>query len=133
MGSDPCRINMIAGWVGIVLAFVTGSALGMDFHRPEHLGGYASHRRRLYRLAHISLFGLAAVNLLFFLSAHQLSPSGGLLAIASWGFIAGAISMPVCCVIAAHRPDWRPLLVFAIPVLSLTVAGILTCYKVVGP
>jgi hypothetical protein len=124
------KLNLIMAWLWIVLGFVAGFMMGLSFHREDWLGGYASHRRRLYRLGHISFFGLAIINLLFYFTAqrfHQ-TPSLGT-QVASWGFVIGAASMPVCCVLMAHRPGWRAL--FLIPVSSLITAGIITLLQTV--
>lgn len=115
--------NLLAAWVGILLGFLTGLVLGLCFHRENWLGGYGSFKRRLYRLAHISLFGLGAVNLFFYLTACTLAP-GSALTLASSAFIIGAITMPICCVIMAHFPNTR--LLFALPVSSLITGGVLT-------
>lgn len=115
--------NLLAAWVGMLLGFLSGLVLGLCFHRENWLGGYGSFKRRLYRLAHISLFGLGAVNLFFYLTARTLAP-GSALELASSAFILGAITMPVCCVIMAHFPNTR--LLFALPVLSLITGGVLT-------
>jgi hypothetical protein len=117
------EINLLAAWIGILLGFLSGLALGLFFHRENWLGGYGSFKRRLYRLAHISLFGLGAVNLFFYLTAHTRAP-GSVLSLASSAFIIGAITMPVCCIIMAHFPNAR--LLFALPVISLLAGGILT-------
>jgi len=122
------KINLLAAWVGILLGFLSGLALGLGFHRENWLGGYGSFTRRLYRLAHISLFGLGAVNLLFYFTTRAL-PAGTLLALASSTFIAGAITMPVCCLIMAHFPNTRSL--FALPVVSLVTGGVLTLMEVI--
>jgi hypothetical protein len=103
-------------------------ALGMFFHREDWLGGYGSLRRRMYRLAHISLFGLGAVNLLFYLTAQRFAP-GMLLAAASSLFIVGAVTMPLCCVLMGHFP--KTYLALGIPVLSLIAAGTLTLMEVI--
>jgi hypothetical protein len=81
----------------------------------------------LYRLAHISLFGLGAVNLFFYFTARALPP-GMMLSLASSAFLAGAITMPVCCLIMAHFPNTRSL--FALPVVSLVTGGVLTLVEV---
>jgi len=117
------QINLLAAWLGILLGFLSGLALGLGFHRENWLGGYGSFTRRLYRLAHISLFGLGTVNLLFYFTARAL-PAGLLVSLASSAFIAGAITMPVCCLLRAHFPNTRML--FALPVLSLVTGGVLT-------
>lgn len=122
------RINLLAAWIGIVAGFASGLVLGLFFHREDWLGGYASFKRRLYRLGHISLFGLGALNILFYLSAQAL-PLDSLLSVASSAFVVGAITMPLCCVIVAHFPDARNL--FALPVLSLLAGGVLTILEVI--
>lgn len=121
------QINLLAAWIGILLGFVSGMVLGLFFHREDWLGGYGSFKRRLYRLAHISLFGLGAMNLFFYLTARTLAP-GSTLSLASSAFIIGAITMPVCCVLMAHFPNTRSL--FAVPVLSLIGGGVLTIVEV---
>lgn len=117
------QINFFAAWFGILLGFLSGLALGLFFHRDNWLGGYSSFKRRLYRLAHISLFGLGAINLLFYFTARTLPP-GTLVEFASSAFIIGAITMPICCLIMAHFPKTH--LLFSVPVLSLIAGGILT-------
>jgi hypothetical protein len=121
------HINLVAAWIGILLGFASGFLLGTSFHQEDWLGGYGSFRRRLYRLAHISCFGLGAVNLLFYLTAQKL-PAGVLLGWASASFLLGAITMPLCCLIMAHMPKAR--LLFAIPVFSLLTGGVLTLLEV---
>jgi hypothetical protein len=101
--------------------------LGLFFQNERWLGGYASFRRRMYRLGHISFFGLGAVNLLFYLTVREQTCSGWI-SLASLAFIVGAISMPICCVLLAHFPKLH--LLFAIPVLSLLLAGTLTLITV---
>ena len=117
------QINLLAAWIGILLGFLSGFALGLFFHREDWLGGYGSFKRRLYRLAHISFFGLAAVNFFFYFTAQTLAMSS-MLSLASSAFVAGAITMPICCIIMAHFPNTRSL--FALPVFSLVTGGVLT-------
>jgi hypothetical protein len=121
MKSNP---NLILAWLWILLGFVSGMVLGMFFHGEQWLGGYASLKRRMYRLGHISFFGLGVLNLLFCLTVQNLSPVGSLVHVASLAFIIGAIAMPVCCVVMAHFP--KAHLIFAVPVVSLITGGVLT-------
>ena len=130
MNPPALPLNLVAAWTGLLLGFVSGMVLGLFFHRADWLGGYASFQRRLYRLAHISFFGLGAVNLLFWLTSKNLSAPGPLLGYASGLFVLGAVTMPVCCVLMAHLPKLR--LLFAVPVLSLLAAGTLTLVLVLG-
>jgi hypothetical protein len=121
--------NLILAWLWILLGFISGMALGMFFHGENWLGGYGSFKRRMYRLGHISFFGLGAVNLLFWLTAQNFSLSGSLIHFASLAFIVGAIAMPVCCVVMAHFP--KAHLVFSVPVVSLITGGVLTLMEVI--
>ena len=123
------QINLIAAWLGILLGFASGFFLGLNFHREDWLGGYTSFKRRLYRLAHISFFGLAMMNLMFYFVARDFSPAKLSVAVASWGFLVGAISMPICCIIMAQNSKLRAL--FLIPVSSLIVAATLTLREVI--
>ena len=130
MSAHGFQLNLSLAWIWILLGFLAGSFLGLNFHREEWLGGYGSFQRRLYRLGHISFFGLATVNLLFYFTVRSLPSAGPALTIASWGFLLGALTMPLCCVVMAHRPKWR--LLFLIPVLSLIIGGAFTLSKVLN-
>ncbi len=121
------QINLLAAWTGILLGLISGLGMGLFFHRENWLGGYGSFKRRLYRLGHISLFGLAAINLFFYLTAQGL-PVNSMLSLASSLFVIGAITMPLCCLIMAHFPNTRML--FGLPVLSLIAGGALTLVEV---
>ena len=122
------HLNLVIAWLWLLLSFVAGMVLGMFFHGENWLGGYGSFKRRMYRLGHISFFGLGVVNLLFFLTTQTFSLTGPFTVVASWAFIVGAISMPVCCVVMAHFP--KAHLIFAVPVLGLITGGILTLMEV---
>lgn len=123
------RLNLIVGWAWIILGFASGLALGLNFHKENWLGGFGSFRRRLYRLAHISFFGLGAVNLLYHWTSREfVRDPAAAGAIASLGFVAGAVTMPLGCLLTAHRPGLRGF--FAVPVASLLGAGILTLWEV---
>lgn len=114
---DVPDVNLAACWLGIVLGIVSGMILGLGFLKPGFLGGYASPRRRLCRLAHISFFGLAFLNLVFWLSVRLAGLDAARLAPASAAFLIGAASMPAVCLLTAFWPPARHA--FALPVLSL--------------
>lgn len=129
MKLDTLQFNLGLAWLWILLGFLSGMVLGMFFHHENWLGGYGSLRRRMYRLGHISFFGLGAVNLFFWITM-KLSPAAGALAnFASGAFILGAITMPLCCLVMAHFPKLH--LIFAVPVVSLITGGLLTLFEVV--
>jgi len=123
------KLNLIAAWLGMLLGFGSGLVLGLFFNREDWMGGYSSLKRRLYRLAHISFFGLGAVNLFFYFTAARLPAITPMIVIASWGFIVGAVSMPICCLLMAHFP--RTHLLFSIPVACLLLGGVLTLASLV--
>lgn len=128
MDPNTAHANLVVAWGLILAGFLGGLLLGSGFHREEWLGGYTSLRRRLYRLGHISFFGLAILNLLFYFTVRAVPLSGRAVGIASWAFIVGAVSMPLCCLVMAHRP--RLQMLFAVPVVSLLLAGSLTLWEV---
>lgn len=113
--------NLLAAWLGILLGFLAGAVQGLFFHDDNWLGGYASWRRRMLRLGHISFLGLAIINLAYAVSVRLLDrPSAG-----PWPsrlFIAGAIAMPLVCYLSAYRKPFRHL--FPIPVLALLVGAV---------
>lgn len=112
------ELNFLAGWFGMLVGVVSGTILGLFFHQENWQGGYGALRRRLIRLGHISFIGLGIINLLFYFSvraAHASLPTTPV-QIASVGLNIGAVTMPLCCFLAAWRPALRRL--FAIPVLS---------------
>lgn len=112
--------NIYAAWTGIALGFITGAISGLFFYRSDWLGGYTSWPRRMVRLGHISLFGLAFINLAFAYSVHHLeiedvghAPSVLL--------IIGAFTMPSVCYGSAFVEALRWL--FFIPVSSLILGA----------
>ena len=116
-------LNLLIGWLWILLGFAAGMVLGLFFHQENWLGGYASFKRRMYRLAHISFFGLGTVNLLFGLTVRSWLMPGQLATAASISFVVGALTMPLCCVMLARFPKAQSL--FAVPVTSLIAGGVL--------
>src|SRR3954451_20533551 len=101
-------LNWSAGWFMILLGFLGGAGLGLCFHRDEFLGGYASFRRRIVRLGHISLVALGMLNLLFGMSPWPVAGTTQS-AIAAACFVAGAILMPAVCFLTAWRASMRLL------------------------
>lgn len=108
-------VHEALGFGLILVGFVSGAALGGGFLREDFLGGYASPRRRLLRLAHIACIALGVLNLEFVRSTAATS------VVASFGFAFGALAMPIACVLVARSR--RFYLVFSVPVLALVVAA----------
>ena len=100
----------------ILLGFLSGAMVGIGFHRADFLGGYASLRRRMLRLGHISCAALGAINILFSFAPHSSVVTSVLL-------LAGAAAMPCVCFLCAWRERFR--LLFSIPVMVLVLAVVL--------
>ena len=110
--------NVLFAWSWVLCGLISGTALGLFFHSPDWLGGYASWRRRMVRLGHISFLGTGLLNLGYGLClvALPISP----LHLASAAFIVGAVTMPLVCFLSAWTDRFRHL--FFIPVVSLLLA-----------
>jgi len=129
MHESLLHLSLGLAWLWILLGFLSGMVLGMFFHDEKWLGGYASHRRRLYRLGHISFFGLGVINLLFYLTVQTFPVASAWLSLAAGTFVVGAVTMPICCVIMAHFP--KAYLIFSVPVVSLIAGGVITLFEIV--
>jgi hypothetical protein len=105
----------------LLLAFVSGAVIGINFHREQSWGGYGSFRRRLARLGHVSLAALGFANVLFALSPLPRTP---ITTAAAAAWMAGAALMPAVCFLSAWRQPYRGL--FFVPVATLFAAVILT-------
>lgn len=130
----PPDRNLAAAWAGILLGMGIGAALGLFFQEEAWLGGYGSWRRRLLRLGHVSLFGLAFVNLAFVLTVERMGWKSGEtpgIETASALFLAGAALLPAVCGLAAWRKPLRHL--FVLPVGCLVGAAGIVCWTLASP
>lgn len=98
---------------------LSGALIGLYFHDDRWMGGYASYRRRLTRLGHISFWGLGFLNMAFAFTLTRVPLAALFLPVASAGFLTGAATMPVCCFLAAWRKPLRFL--FPIPVAGVSI------------
>lgn len=124
------QLNLIFAWIWVCVGILFGASLGSHFHEDGWMEGYASFKRRLYRLAHVAIFALAMLNLLFRFTVRGLEAVSIATPIASLGFVIGAVFMPVCCLAVAHRPKLRML--FALPITGLLLASVMTVWEVVA-
>ena len=119
---DIASLNILVGWVAMLSGAVSGAFLGLFFHRERWAGGYASFRRQMMRLGHISFFGIGFLNLLFGLTLTAVSLPPTHSRVASAGFLVAVVAMPACCFLTAWKKPLRHL--FPIPVLAV-LAGII--------
>ena len=117
-------LNILAAWAGIFCGVAGGVALGLFFQRDEWLGGYASWRRRLVRLGHVSFFGIAFLNLAFAWTVGQPGwrPASSVPAAA---LIGAQALMPLVCFLAAWRKPLRHLFFLPVGCVLAAVAGLL--------
>jgi len=111
--------NIHAAWFAMLLGALAGAAQGLMFHREDWAGGYASWRRRLMRLGHVSLFGLGLVNLAFASSVRLLGLDERSVVWSSRLLILALITMPLVCYGSAFVQRLRHL--FFVPVSSVIV------------
>ena len=120
------EINYQVGWFAILIGLAVGTILGLFFHREDWQGGYASWRRRMIRLGHVSFFGTGFLNLAFVFSVEHLG-----LDVFPWvpsvAFVVGAVAMPTICFLSAWRAPFRHL--FFIPVISLLLATAVLIFR----
>ena len=126
----PVHVNLQAAWILVSLGFISGALLGLNFKffNTEWLGGYSGLRRRLFRLGHIAFFGLALINIMFYMTVDGLALAGGSIEVASILFVVGAATMPTCCFLLGVFERLKVL--FYVPVLSLMAGGFLTTWEV---
>lgn len=117
------QINLVAGWIGMLLGALSGALLGLFFHRKDWAGGYTSFRRRMMRLGHIAFFGLGFLNILLELTMEARPLPSIYTGVASYSLIIGALTMPICCFLTAWRREFRHS--FPIPVLAISTSIIL--------
>lgn len=116
------KINLYVAWITMVFGALIGALSGLFFHKQEWFGGYSSWQRRMIRLGHISLFGIAFINIAFVFTVYYLRINSNIL-VPSRLLIIGSITMPIVCILSAYKKFFRHL--FFIPVLSVLAAMII--------
>src|SRR5438105_14598015 len=101
------------------MAFVTGAAIGLFFHRADFLGGYGAFRRRILRLGHIALAALGMLNVIYAISPWPVAGPATATG-ASIGFTDGGIALPAVWFLPAWRAGVRPPFVY--PAVALVIA-----------
>ena len=121
LANSATRLPIVMGvtlfklaFIGFMAGIVSGASLGLFFHNEEWLGGYNSFRRRLWRLGHISFFGIGIVNLLLALSQPYLATVD--YNMVTIGMIIATITMPLMCLLSGWKKPFRHF--FFIPVLG---------------
>ena len=100
------KINLHVAWIMMVVGALVGALSGLFFHKQEWFGGYASWQRRMMRLGHISLFGIAFINVAFVFTVSYLRVDSNIL-LPSRLLIIGSITMPIVCFLSAYKKFFR--------------------------
>jgi len=116
---EIASLNLLTGWLGMLGGVISGAIIGLFFHQEGWMGGYASFRRRMTRLGHISFWGLGLINMMFAFSVRAVELPIINAQVASVGFILGLVTMPLCCFLTAWRESFRHL--FPLPVICVLV------------
>jgi hypothetical protein len=101
-------VNIIAGWITIVLGILTGSILGMwsfagPFPTPAGHHNYADLPRRLNRLAHIALFALPMISILYGHQIDTIPVSDELKRIGAYGWLICMWGVPLFLFLASFK------------------------------
>ena len=64
------------------------------------------------QVGHIAFFGLALINIMFYMTVDGLALAGGSIEVASILFVVGAATMPTCCFLLGAPKTPKPLIVF---------------------
>ena len=118
-------IQLLAAWAGMGLGVLAGAGLGVFFHRDDWLGGYGSYPRRMARLGHIALFGLAFLNLAFTLTCRTVPLDPAWAQRGAWALLVAAATMPACCFLSAWRKPLRHLFPVPVAAAALGIASVL--------
>lgn len=116
------KVNIYVAWISMLVGAVVGALSGLFFHKQEWFGGYDSWQRRMLRLGHIALFGIAFINFAFVFTVSYLNISEHVL-LPSRLIIIGTATMPLVCFLSAYKKFFRHL--FFIPVLSIIAAMVI--------
>jgi hypothetical protein len=126
---NAAHVNLLVGWVGILAGVISGAVIGLFFHREDWAGGYASFRRRMIRLGHISFIGIALLNFAFAVTVSQIALSERATAVASPALIIAAVAMPTVCFLSAWRDIARRLFFIPVGAVFAAVAAVLLGWR----
>ena len=122
-------INIYAAWIAFLAGGVAGTLPGLFFHSETWLGGYASWKRRMIRLAHIAFFGIGALNLAFALTVRSMNIQEGI-RVSAILLIVGVITMPLVCYLSAWKTYFRNF--FFIPASAVILSFALFVWRILS-
>ena len=101
-------VNIVWGWCWIVFGILSGSIIGMwafdgPLPAPRSHKNYADLPRRLTRLAHISLFMLPLINVVYGEHIDQVPLGDALKVTGSYSMIVLMVGIPACLLLASWK------------------------------
>lgn len=111
--------NEPLGWISMLAGLASGAIFGTGFLARGRFMDATGQEERLLRLAHVAFVVLGMMNVLFAASAPRLGLGPGWVLLAAWGLGLGAVTMPLCCLLAAWSRRLRGF--FVVPVSCLLV------------
>ncbi len=102
------QLNIVFGWVWMVLGIISGSIIGMwafagPLPAPRKHKDYADLSRRLVRLAHIAMFALPMISILYGMFIDQAILSDDLKHCGSICMIICMIGIPTFLILASFK------------------------------
>lgn len=108
------QLNIVFGWVWIVLGILSGSLIGMwafdgPFKPPRNHKNYDDLSRRLVRLAHIACFMLPLICVVYGMHIDNALLPDNLKLVGSYGMIICMIGVPTLLVAASFKIEFKYL------------------------
>lgn len=114
MATDIGQLNIVFGWIWMVLGITSGSIIGMwafngPLPTPPTHEDYASLERRLVRLAHIAFFALPLICVVYGMHIDNIPLSEGLKKMGSISMIICMIGVPTLLIAASLKHVFKYL------------------------
>lgn len=108
------NLNIALGWMFMILGITSGSILGMwsfggPFKTPRNYESYDALPRRLTRLAHVALFMLPLINIVYGEHIDHLPLSTSLKETGSYTMIVLMIGIPLFLIMASFKNVYKYL------------------------
>lgn len=116
-------LNVISGWIGILIGVLSGALIGLRFGHEQWLGGYASWSRRMVRLGHIAFIGVGLLNLAYAITVGPLHWRGT--PAMSISLASANALMPAICFLSAWKRSLVPLFCVPVGLILFPTAGML--------
>lgn len=125
------ELNIHLGWITIVLGIFTGSILGMwsfggPLKTPTGHTDYADLPRRLNRLAHVALFMLPLISIVYGAHIDLIPVSDTLKMLGSYGWLVCMFGVPFFLFLASFYNPFK--YVEVIPVTCGTISLLIMAY-----